>query len=251
MTQETLFTPVKKRRLYEDIVDHIKELMIRGDLEPGDRLPSERELAERFGVGRPTVREAIRTLSLMGLVEVGHGKRGTSVTDTAFEPYMESFKQQVSWMIEVEKTTLRQLVEVRDTLETRIAMLAADRATDTQLEEMKSLLADMKSSLDDTDRYLDVAIRFHKAMAQATQNPIFYSTWDAFADLIFTYYGDVLRGMVDPNALPKLYRANEVALEGILSKDPDTIREAMAYHIGVECELLLDEGESCPAEDGT
>jgi GntR family transcriptional repressor for pyruvate dehydrogenase complex len=240
MAREVLFKPVKKRRLYEDIVDHIKELMIRGDLKPGDKLPSERDLAERFGVGRPTVREAIRTLSLMGLVEVGHGKRGTHIKDSALEPYMESFKQQVIWMIEVEKTTLRQLVEVRDTLETRIALLAAERATDAQLEEMKSLLADMKASLDDTDRYLDAAIRFHKSMAQATQNPIFYSTWDAFADLIFSYYGDVLRGMVDSDALPRLYRANEVALEGILSKDPETIQKAMAFHIGVEWELLLD-----------
>ena len=143
-------------------------------------------------------------------------------------------------MIELEKTTLRQLVEVRDTLETRIALLAADRATDDQLTEMKSLLAEMKASLDDTDGYLDAAIRFHKSMAQATQNPLFYSTWDAFADLIFSYYGDVLRGAVDSDALPKLYRANEVALEAILGKNPDEIREAMAYHIGVEWELLLD-----------
>lgn len=64
---------------------------------------------------------------------------------------------------------------------------------------------------------------------------------DAFADLIFTYYGDVLRGMVNTDALPRLHRANEVALEAILGKDPEAIREAMAYHIGIEMELLLDE----------
>jgi len=239
MAQQSLYTPVKKRRLYEDIVDHLKELMMNGQLKPNDRLPSERELADRFGVGRPTVREAIRTLSLMGLVEVGHGKRGTCLKDSAFEPYMESFKQQVSWMIEMEKTTLRQLVEVRDTLETKIALLVAERASDAQLAEMKNLLAEMADCLDDTDRYLDVAIRFHRFMAQATQNPIFYSTWDAFADLIFRYYGDVLKELIGTDVLQRLYRANEVALEGILSKDPDRIREAMAYHIDVEWEILL------------
>jgi len=241
MAQETLFTPVKKRRLYEDIVDHIKELMAQGELKPGDKLPSERELADRFGVGRPTVREAIRTLSLMGLVEVGHGKRGTAVRDTAFEPYMESFKQQVSWMIEMEKTTLRQLVEVRDSLETRIALLAAERASDTQLDEMKGLLAEMAEHLDDTDAYLEVAIRFHRFMAQSTQNPIFYSTWDAFSDLIFRYYGDVIEDQFGVEVLGKLYHANQLALEGILSKDPERIREAMAYHIGVEWQILLGE----------
>ncbi len=239
MTQVALFKPVKKRRLYEDIVDHIKELMVRGELKPGDKLPSERELAERFDVGRPTVREAIRTLSLMGLVEVGHGKRGTYVSDTAFDPYMESFKQQVSWMIEMEKTTLRQLLEVRDTLETQIALFVAERASDAQLAEMKNLLAEMKESLDDTDNYLEIAIRFHRFMAQATNNSIFYSTWDAFTDLVFRYYGDVLKEMIGTDVLQKLYRANELALEGILSKDPDRIREAMAYHAGVEWEILL------------
>ena len=239
MAQVTLFKPVKKRRLYEDIVDHIKELMVRGELKPGDKLPSERELAERFGVGRPTVREAIRTLSLMGLVEVGRGKQGTHVSDTAFDPYMESFKQQMSWMIEMEKTTLRQLLEVRDTLETQIALLVAERASDAQMAEMKNLLAEMKECLDDTGDYLEVAIRFHRFMAQATQNPIFYSTWDAFTDLIFRYYGDILDEMFGTDVLEKLYRANEVALEGILSKDPERIREAMAYHVDVEWEILL------------
>jgi DNA-binding FadR family transcriptional regulator len=97
----------------------------------------------------------------------------------------------------------------------------------------------MAGSLDDTEQYLDVAIRFHRFMAQATQNPIFYSTWDAFTDLIFKYYGDNLDEMFGKDVLHKLYRANEVALEGILSKDPDKIREAMAYHINVEWEILL------------
>jgi len=239
MTLQTLYTPIKKRRLYEDIVDHIKELMMNGDLKPNDQLPSERALADSFGVGRPTVREAIRTLSLMGLVEVGHGKRGTCVKDSAFEPLMESFKQQMGWMIEMEKTSLRQLVEVRDTLETKIALLAAERASEDEFTEMKRLLAEMPDCLDDTDRYLEAAIRFHRSMAQATQNPILYSTWDAFTDLIFRYYGDVLAELAGTDVLKRLYRANEVAMEGILSKDPERIREAMAYHIGVEWEILL------------
>ena len=74
---ENLFKPLKKARLYEEIVDHIKGLIIEGKLKPSDKLPSERELACQFNVGRPTVREAIRTLILMGLVEVNAGQRGS------------------------------------------------------------------------------------------------------------------------------------------------------------------------------
>ena len=74
-------------------------------MKPFDRLPSERELAKQFNVGRPTVREAIRTLSLMGLVQVNHGQKGTYIKDLALDPYMESIREQISWMIRMETTT--------------------------------------------------------------------------------------------------------------------------------------------------
>ena len=132
-----LFRPVKKSRLYEEIVGYIKDLMLQGKLKASDKLPSERELAERFNVGRPTVREAIRTLELTGLVEVNPGQKGTTIKNPELDTYMESLREQMSWMVQIERTTLQQLSEVRDSLETRIALLAAERATMDQLTEMK------------------------------------------------------------------------------------------------------------------
>lgn len=148
---EILFKPLKKARLYEEIVDHIKGLIIEGKLKPSDRLPSEREPACQFNVGRPTVREAIRTLSLMGLVEVNAGQRGTLIKNFALDPYKESVREQMSRLIQMERTTLQQLLEVRDTLETRIALLSADRATEKDLKDLNGLLEEMASSLDQKD----------------------------------------------------------------------------------------------------
>ena len=237
---EDLFKPLKKGRLSEEIVDYIKELIVDGRLKFSDKLPSERDLAERFNVGRPTVREAIRTLELIGLVEVFPGHKGTTIRNPELNTYMESLREQMSWMIQIERTALQQLSEVRDGLETRIALLAAERATKKQLKEMQTILDDMKSCTNDINAYLEKGIEFHSVMARATQNPIFFAVWNAFADIIFKYYRDLLKDL-DKKILKKLYKVNVDVYGAILSKDPDKIHQAMSQHIGAEHEILWPE----------
>jgi DNA-binding FadR family transcriptional regulator len=237
---EDLFQPLKKGRLSEEIVEYIKNLIVQGRLKPSDKLPSERDLAERFNVGRPTVREAIRTLELMGLVEVFPGHKGTTIKNPELDTYMESLREQMSWMIQIERTTLQQLSEVRDSLETRIALLAAERATEDQLQEMQTVLEDMKAATKDINTYLEKGIEFHSVMARATQNPIFFAIWNAFADLIFKYYRDLLKDL-DINILKKLYQVNVAVFEAIVSKDPEKIQLAMSQHIDGEHEILWPE----------
>ena len=108
LMNEDLFRPLKKSRLSEEIVDFIKKLIVDGRLKPADKLPSERDLAERFNVGRPTVREAIRTLELIGLVEVFPGHKGTTIKNPELDTYMESLREQMSWMIQMERSSLQQ-----------------------------------------------------------------------------------------------------------------------------------------------
>lgn len=237
---EDLFQPLKKGRLSEEIVEYIKNLIVQGRLKPSDKLPSERDLAERFNVGRPTVREAIRTLELMGLVEVFPGHKGTTIKNPELDTYMESLREQMSWMIQIERTTLQQLAEVRDSLETRIALLTAERATENQVREMQSILEDMKVTTNDINAYLEKGIEFHSVMARATQNPIFFAIWNAFADLIFRYYRDLLKDL-DIKILKKLYQVNIAVFEAILSKDPEKIQQAMSQHIDAEHEILWPE----------
>jgi DNA-binding FadR family transcriptional regulator len=153
---------------------------------------------------------------------------------------MESLREQMGWMIQIERTTLQQLSEVRDGLETRIALLAAERATKKQLTEMQTILNDMKSCTNDINAYLEKGIEFHSVMARATQNPIFFAIWNAFADLIFRYYRDLLKDL-DKKILKKLYRVNINVFEAILSKDPDQIHQAMSKHIDAEHEILWPE----------
>ena len=133
---------------------------------------------------------------------------------------------------------MQQLAEVRDSLETRIALLAAERATKGQLMDMKTTLEEMKSCTEDVDAYLEKGIEFHRVMARATQNPIFHATWTAFADLIFKYYKDLLEGFSNKKILNRLYLANVGVYQAILTKNPQKIREAMSQHIEAESEIL-------------
>jgi len=174
---------------------------------PLDRLPSERDLAEQFGVGRPTVREAIRTLELMGLVKVHAGQKGTIIQNPELAAYMESVVEQMSWLVQIEQTKIRQLLEVRDSLELWIALNAATNATQAQLDRMKEILAEMKLTTEDEDldEYIEKGIDFHGTMAEAIQN---------------------------------LYEANLKVYEAILTKDPEAVQSVMNNHIETERQLL-------------
>jgi len=241
---ENLLKPLKKSRLYEDIVDQIKKLIIQGKLKPSDKLPSERDLAKIFNVGRPTVRDAIRTLSLMGLVEVNHGMKGTIVKNFAIDPYMESVRDQMSLMLEMKKATIQQLTEARGALDNRIALLSAERATKDQLKGMENILKEMEPCTNDTNAYLNKAIEFHKVMSLSTNNPIFYAIWSAFFDLIIDLYEELL-DRIGGDVRYRLYLTNLEVFKSILTKDPKKIRAAMARHLELQEEILtLDKGES-------
>jgi len=240
--KKDLFKSLKRNRLSEEIVEYIKKLIVEGELKALERLPSERELAERFGVGRPTVREAIRTLELMGLLKVHSGQKGTVIQDPELATYMESVVEQMSWLVQIERTTLRQLLEVRDSLERGIAISASQRATNDQMDQMKEIISGMKRSTKDVDTYIKKGIEFHSVMAEATQNPIFSIIWTGFSDLIFNYYHKLLKGF-SKKTLKDLYAANLDVYEAILTKDPEKINIAMDNHIGTERKILWPENE--------
>ena len=141
-------------------------------------------------------------------------------------------------MIQIRRTTLQQLAEVRDSLETRIALLAAERATKGQLMDMKTSLEEMQFCTEDVAAYLEKGIEFHRVMARATQNPIFHATLTTFGDLIFKYYKDLFEGFSNKEILNRLYLANIVVYQAILTKNSQKIRAAMSQHIDAESEIL-------------
>jgi GntR family transcriptional repressor for pyruvate dehydrogenase complex len=135
------FRPIKTKRIYEEIVEQLKELISKGELKHGQKLPAERELAESLGVSRASVREALTALEAIGILDIRPGEgtfiRETSVS-TTFAP--------LTMILEMEQNSISQLMEVRRVLETEIAALAVQRATEEDLARIEENLNRMKSA---------------------------------------------------------------------------------------------------------
>ncbi len=163
------FTPVKSRRLYEDIVEQIKQLIDEGKLKPGDKLPAERELVERLQVSRVSVREAIKSLEMLGFVDIRPGD-GTFVRDTDTDDIIRP----LAMFLAVERHSLLDMFEVRRIFETAAAGLAAQRAEAAEVEQLGRLLEGMKAgvNLQDPEKGEEFDTAFHYAVAEATHNSL-------------------------------------------------------------------------------
>jgi len=175
--------PVKKSRLYESAVDQIRSLILANNYEPGDRLPSERELAEQLSIGRPSVREALRILGVMGLIEIRVGN-GTYVRDVSLLPYIESLITLISLRLKDREENILKLWEVRKILEAGNVLLACSRMTSRQLEKIEACVQGMEKNIKNRDVFMSSGVQFHREIAEATGNEILTLIWNNLWDMI-------------------------------------------------------------------
>lgn len=159
--------PAQRTTLSDDIVEQLTSLIAREVLKPGERIPSEKQLCQQFGVGRTSVREALKSLSVMGILESRAGD-GTFVSANR-DRYLERALQ---WGLLLDRKVVKDLIETRLLLESHTSYLAARRATDDDLAAMASAIHGMEESVSDPKRYLEFDLRFHLLIAEATQNTI-------------------------------------------------------------------------------
>lgn len=221
--------PVHRNSLSDEIVDQITGLISRGLLKPGDRLPSEKDLCLRFGVGRTTIREALRSLAVMGILD-GRVGEGTFVSVDS-RKYLEKALQ---WGLLIDRKSVNDLIETRLMLESQTAYAAASRATDADLDEIADALAGMERSLDRPEEYLEHDLRFHLAIARATQNPILFNLLTMTRGYLQTWIGESL---AKPSPRKMRVRAessvweHEKVLQALRKRKPDEARQAMTEHI--------------------
>jgi len=229
MNEKLPFTKLKKTRLYEEVAEQIKEAIIDGHLKPAERLPSERDLCEMFGVGRPTVREALRVLDNMGLIEIGAGIKGSTVKDVDITQYMEAVREQMSHLIKVNEETIRDLWEVRKYIELGISLTAAAKATKKDIDALHEYIHRMETCSNDIQAYFLIAVEFHKYLAKLTQNKIFYILWGMFEDILLKGYMPNLQSLF-PEGPARLLESNKTLVNAIQSGDTDKIEIAMEFH---------------------
>jgi GntR family transcriptional repressor for pyruvate dehydrogenase complex len=175
-----MYKVVRSSRLYEQIVQQIEDSILKGTLKSGDQLPSERELALKFGVSRTAVREAVKALHEKGLVEAYSG-RGTFITNGT----SEAVRQSINLMLRIDQSDgSENLAEVRQILEPEIAALAATRIQAQQIALMREAFSVMNSALKDPDAYIEADLDFHLALAEAAENPLILSLLDSIVGLL-------------------------------------------------------------------
>jgi GntR family transcriptional regulator, transcriptional repressor for pyruvate dehydrogenase complex len=175
-----MYKVVRSSRLYEQIVQQIEDSILKGTLKSGDQLPSERELALKFGVSRTAVREAVKALHEKGLVEAYSG-RGTFITNGT----SEAVRQSINLMLRIDQSDgSESLAEVRQILEPEIAALAATRIQAPQIALMREAFSVMNSALRDPDAYIEADLDFHLALAEAAENPLILSLLDSIVGLL-------------------------------------------------------------------
>ena len=225
MTKKSPFRLETKRSLAEQVADRITELIVDGALAPGDRLPPEVDLADQMGVSRTALREGMRTLEAKGLLEIQPGV-GTVVREVG----QDQLVQPLSLYVEVSDGAIsfEEFHAVRTILETEVASLAAASATESDVEVLRGLMAQMESSVEDVDVFATSDASFHESLATMTSNPLLGLLIGALRTLLEEHIRDVV-GHIDPVVDVIPYHA--AILAAVEAGDAEASRRAMEDHL--------------------
>jgi GntR family transcriptional repressor for pyruvate dehydrogenase complex len=231
----TVFKPIRPKKLSEEIVDQIKELISRGELSPGQRIPSERELASFLGVSRPSVREAIMVLEAMGFLESRQGG-GTYVRSLADVTMADPLANMVERR---DPRMLHALTEVRIGLETWSAYLAAKRAEDTEIERLRELYAIMVEQAETGGWDAEVDSEFHLTITAATHNTLQVHVLNTIQSLFQTTIMVALSEFYSKEGyIELLLNHHREIMEAIADRDPERARDRMMEHLTLVEEKL-------------
>jgi GntR family transcriptional regulator, transcriptional repressor for pyruvate dehydrogenase complex len=221
-----IFRPVSIGRISEVIVEQIRVLMRQGQLKPGDRLPPERDLCERFGVSRVTVREALRMLESSGLVQIRVGARGGAFVTA---PSSDRIGEGLTDMLTLSALSAADVTEVRMILEIGLVPLVCERATEQDIADLEEICERSEAALQSGEYSMDYSLEFHIRVAQATHNP-------AVVMLVESFRGPIHMSLqqareVAPEMGDLGTREHELFIEMVRRRAPDAATKIMREHL--------------------
>lgn len=214
--------PIKKTTITEQIMEKIAVLITSGKLKPGAKLPNERDLSEQFGVNRGRVREALRALSLIGLVTIKSGE-GTFVTkkEVPIPP------QTIIWMFHNEKKNLNEIYAARRLIESEVYFLAAKQATNTDIHDLEAFirqLANVQNDESDRPKFQNLVDQFDFFMGKICGNDIYYKLMQTF---VYLRRESMLKLLNVPGAMENSLEKRAQLVEAIKAQDEEKIRTAI------------------------
>jgi GntR family transcriptional repressor for pyruvate dehydrogenase complex len=224
---DEVFSPIKPKKIAEEIVKQLQSLIFSGKLKPGEKLPPERELAISLNVSRPPLREALNTLQGMGLIEIQQGNRTyvrPITTRSIYDPLVSFTKDSPENILRV--------FEVRKYLDIGSVSLAAERATQKEITELEKIVRQMEDDLRNDRLGAKADIDFHNKIAEATKNPIYIhvvvTVYDLLQEEIRIAWGDVFNNLESKTALLEQHKT---ILGAIKLHDPEAARIAARAHL--------------------
>ena len=224
-------SPIKSTRIYEEIVRQVKQMIAEGRLKSGDQLPPERDLAEKFLVSRTSVREALRVLESLGLIEIRPGE-GTFVREVSVEALIEPLAR----VMASQRAALGELFEARRLLEPALAALAAARATPEEIQEMERILEEQAKEVAAGKTGLAQDAAFHTAIGAAAHNRATTRIANAIMDLLTQSREESLN---TPGRPMRSHQDHRRILGAVAARDERAARQAMLDHLEAVEQLVL------------
>jgi len=217
---------IDRRKLFEQVASHLEAKILAGELKPGDRLPTERELQTLFGVGRPAVREALITLQRSGLIDIGNGAPARVAMPTA-SVVLGNALPAVLQMLSTGDGQ-RDFQRVRLFFEVGLARDAAKTAGRAEIEMLAAALAANETALGNRARFIATDIRFHLCIATIMDNPIIIALHDALSAWLKQQR---MVSLEAPDQEQIAFKAHKAIYEAIAAHDPDAAEAAMHEHL--------------------
>jgi DNA-binding FadR family transcriptional regulator len=226
-TAERPSSAVSRQKLGDQVLERLLARVGSGEFAAGSYLPSERDLMEEFGVGRPSVREALQALELMGFLTIVHGE-GARVLPMTAHTIISQISRSVLLLLSNSDELLKYLKEARVLFEAAMVRLAAERATPEEIETLRAALARHRDSIADSEKFLETDMAFHNQIAAITGNPIYLAISQAMLGWLREFHLDVVQ---TPGAEKLTYAEHARLFKLIAAGDAAAAEKLVTTHI--------------------
>ena len=231
--------PIVRQKLSDQVFERLKSMIVSGELAPGDAMPSERALMERFEVGRPSVREALQALANKGLITIFHGER-SRVNKLTVAIAFDQVDDVAKLLLSVEPSNLDHLKQLRKILEVGTVRLAATKATADDIHELRPLVESQRAQRKDPKAFIRADMAFHVRIAKITGNPLLQAATHAMLSWLFEYYRPLLHWSGRENTT---LREHARLIDYLENQDGESAEQMMVDHLNRSDPLYTTVGE--------
>ena len=223
--------PIKRNNISSQVFDQIRDQIVKGEWTPGTKIPSENEFSRILGVSRITIREVLKKLTTLGLLETRQGE-GTYVRELSADNFMDSLLP----LLVLDNPGTIQILEFRRVIEIETVGLAVDRANDDDIRNLECILAKMKQYEDDLKKFAVEDLKFHISIAEITKNPLIIKVISIIRDILKVSMQDIVGELGTKDGL---YYHKKI-IEAIKLKDRNMAKQLMEEHIIITIERLTE-----------